>query len=366
MVPFLNARLQGLDKIYRSGVKPGLMMAMKKGTETDAMAAKRFWSVAGTMALASIALYLANEDDEEFQKLEEWQKDTYWFFRVSENHAIFIPKPFEVGAIATLAERLTEQAVSDTATGDLFKERLTHMLTDTFAFSPVPQIAQPTLDVYANYDAFTGRPIESMGMDRLSPALRRRSSTTRVAEWISSASQAALGPDSMATLSPVQVDHLIQGYFGQVGSWAAGITDTVIRTAQGETAPASRWYENQPIRRFYQNLGDEDRYTRYGSVFYDALRETNRVYSDIKEYQDLGQTEAALELFQENRQKLAYRKELNRVQRKLSKINKRIEQVRRMNRSSEYKRRELDRLRGIKNRIQEMVGRRLEEISAGS
>lgn len=364
VVPFLNARLQGLDKIYRSGVKPGLRTAMGQGTANEKQAAMRFWSVTGTLALATVALYLNNRDDEEYQKLEEWQKDTYWFFRLSDDHAIFIPKPFEVGAIATLAERLTEQAVSDTATGKLFADRLSHMLLDTFSFSPIPQMAQPMLDVYANYDAFTGRPIESMGMERLSPSLRRRTNTTSLATGISSLTESVFGSDGTLTFSPVEIDHMIQGYFGSVGAWAAGVADTIWRTAQGETSPSQYWYEYQPIRRFYKNLGNEDRYTRYGTVFYEALKETNRVYSDIREYVKLGDMESARSLYLQNQQKMAYRIALNRVQRNLSDINKAMDRVRKMTASSEYKRREMDRLRAIKNRMQEAVGKRLEQAEA--
>lgn len=366
VVPFMNARLQGLDKIYRSGVKPGLRTAMGQGTANEKQAAMRFWSVTGTIALATIALYLNNRDDEEYKKLEDWQKDTYWFFRISEDHAIFIPKPFEVGAIATLAERLTEQAVDDSATGELFADRLSHMLLDTFSFSPVPQAFQPALDIYSNYDAFTGRPIEGMGMERLSPSLRRRSNTTALATGMSSGLESVFGSEGRMTLSPVQIDHAIQGYFGSVGSWVAGVADTIWRTAGGETEPSTFWYENQPIRRFYKNLGDEDRYTRYGTVFYEALRETNRVYADIKEYAELGEVEKAREMYRQNRQKMAYRIILNRVQRKLSEVNNAMQKVRRLEASPEYKRRELDRLRALKNRMQEAVGKKVQDLNASS
>ena len=311
-----------------------------------------------------MALFLKNRDDEEYQRLEEWQKDTYWFIRTGEDSAIFLPKPFEVGAIATMIERLTEQAVSDTATGELFRERLGHMLMDTFSFSPVPQMFQPALDVYANYDAFTGRPIESMGMERLSPSLRTRGNTTALAKGLSKVTETISGADGQLTLSPVQIDHMISGYFGSVGAWVAGIGDTIWRTANGEVAPDKFWYEYQPVKRFYKNLGDEDKYTRYGTVFYEALKESNRVFADIREYQALGDLESAVEVMRENRQTLALRQTLNRVQRQLTKINQAMEKVYRMPGESAYKRRELDRLRAMRNRIQESVGRELERIKA--
>ncbi|WP_277810699.1 LPD38 domain-containing protein [Chromohalobacter canadensis] len=368
IVPFLNARIQGLDKIYRSGVKPGASVmaeAFGKGKAgvRDKQAAARFWTVAGTLTAATIALYLHNRDDEEYQKLEDWQKDTYWFFRVGDQ-GFFIPKPFEVGAIATMAERITEQFADDEATGKLFSQRMIHMVTDTFSFSPVPQMMQPALDVYANYDAFTGRPIESMGMERLSPELRKRSSTSKAAEWISGALNSTLGAVGSAdtnpfALSPVQVDHLIGGYLGQVGTWAASSGDVAWRVATGKESPAQHWYEYQPVRRFYQNLGNEDRYTKYGTIFYEGLREASRAYSDMKELREMNQLEEAAELAESKRDMLALRKPLNRAQSRMNTLNKRIDLIRRSNVDGELKRQRIDRLRAIKNQIQQTLAGRI-------
>jgi hypothetical protein len=373
IVPFLNARIQGLDKIYRSGMKPGasvLAEAFGKGKAnvTDKQAAARFWTVTGAVTLATIALYLHNQDDEEYQKLEDWQKDTYWFMRFGDQ-AFFIPKPFEVGAMATLAERMTEQFVDDKATGKLFAQRLGHMMTDTFSFSPVPQMMQPALDIYANYDAFTGRPIEGMGMERLSPELRRRANTSKAAEWISGALNSTVGaigdPDkNPLALSPVQVDHLIGGYFGQVGTWVASSADVAWRAATGVENPAQRWYEYQPVRRFYRNLGDEDRYTKYGTIFYEGLREANRAYSDAKELREMGRLADAAEVATNKRDMLALRLPLNRAQRRLNTINQQIDIIRRSNLDGEVKRQRIDRLNAVKNQIQRALGEQVQEARA--
>lgn len=360
VVPFLNARLQGLDKLYRSGFKPAVKVAFGKGTNSDKVAAARFATVTGALALASLALYLANHDDEEYRKLEDWQKDSFWFFRIGDN-GFFLPKPFEVGAISTLVERLAEQEVDDKASGKLFRERLWAMLTQTFSFSPVPQMFQPALDVYSNRDAFTGRPIESAGMEKLSPTLRDRASSTAPAKAISSAT-AVFGEDF--ALSPLQADHLIRGYLGQVGAWGAGIIDTVWRAASGESEPAKHWHEYQPIRRFYRDLGAPAPYDRYSTLFYEGLKESGRVYADAKRLQELGRKDEARELVQEKRQVLAMRKPLAEVQKQLSGINARMDMVRRSDWDGERKRRELDRLQAIRSRLTERAGKRIEEARA--
>lgn len=360
VVPFLNARLQGLDKIYRAGMKPAMMVAMGKGSKSDKQAAARFWTVTGALTLATIALYMANADDDEYRKLEDWQKDTYWFFRIGDN-AFFLPKPFEVGAIATMAERTAEQFMDDKAAGKLFVERMKEMFLQTFAFNPVPQMFQPAIDIYSNKDAFTGRDIESAGMERLSPGLRARASTTAAGKAISAASR-MFGDDSMVALSPVQADHLIRGYFGSVGATAAGMMDTFWRAANGEEAPDRRWSEYQPIRRFYRDLGAPVPYTRYSTLFYEGLRESARVYADVKELQALGRPEEARDLVAKNHRLLAVRQELNRQQRRLTEINNRITQIHRADRDGAWKRRELDRLNAIKSAITERYGKRIEEI----
>jgi hypothetical protein len=360
VVPFLNARLQGLDKLYRSGVKPSVLVAFGQGTASDRQAAARFGVVTGALALASIMLYLANHDDERYRKLEDWEKDSYWVFFINGGQ-YNLPKPFEVGAVSTLAERLAEQAIDDKASGKLFRDRLWAMVTQTFAFSPVPQAFQPALDVYANKDAFTGRPIESAGMEKVSPTLRARASTTAPAHLISEATS-VLGDDF--TLSPLQADHLIQGYLGQVGGWGAGIIDTIWRTAKGEDEPAKRWHEYQPIRRFYKDLGAPAPYDRYSTLFYEGLKESGRVYADVKRLQELGRMDEARELVGEKRDILAMRKPLGQVQRQLSAINARMDIVRLSAWDGERKRRELDRLQVIKNRLTEMAGKRIETVRA--
>lgn len=362
IVPFLNARLQGLDKLYRSGLKPSILTAMGKGTDTDKQAAARFAMVTGALTLATMALYLVNADDDEYKKLEEWQKDTYWFIRIGEN-AFFLPKPFEVGAIATIAERTLQQAMDDKATGKLFRERMWGMLMQTFAFNPTPQMFQPLIDVYSNKDAFTGRDIESAGMERMSAGLRSRDSTTAPATAISAISR-VFGDESSIAVSPVQADHLIKGYLGGVGAAAAGWIDTMYRAATGQSSPDKAWSEYQPIRRFYRDLDVPVANTRYATLFYDGLKEANRVYADVMELQKLGRPEDAQALTTEKRSVLQMRIALNAQQRRMTEINNRMKEVRRSDKDGEWKRRELDLLTTQKAMITERMGKRIEDARA--
>lgn len=357
LVPFLNARIQGLDKLYRSGIKTGSRALTGKGTAADRKDFGRFMAVVGALSVLSMMLYMRNKDDEEYRKLEDWQRDTYWFLRFGDD-AFFIPKPFEVGAIATLAERALEQFADATVAGEKFVERLWHVLTDTFALD-LPQIIKPVYELSANRNTFTGRPIEDISVQRLSPSLRVKPGTSSLAEGTSRAMEAVIGD---AALSPLQIDHLIGAYLGQVGAGTVALADTFWRRAHGEQLPARRWHEYQPIKRFYRDLGAPAPYTRYSTDFYNALKEADKAYANVQKLIDLQEFDRADALAKKEEDKLAMRKMLNRAQRMLAEINaemRRIQMDKTM--SGEEKRIQLDRLREERNLLTEQIGKDLEQ-----
>jgi hypothetical protein len=364
VVPFLNARIQGLDKLYRTGVKPSLKTLFGKGSKSDKQAFARFAAVIGALTAFSVMLYLRNKDDEDYRKLEDWQRDTYWVIKVGGN-MFFIPKPFEVGSIATMGERLMEQFVDPTVGGDKLADRALHMLKDTFSMNPMPQAFKPIQELSSNENSFTGRPIEDQSMARLSPSLRARPETTRLAEASSRGIESALelvGAGNSA-LSPVQIDHLIQGYLGAVGTTAIGTADTLWRRAQGEELPARSWDEYQPVKRFYKDLTKEDNYTRYGTDFYTALKKSDQAYADLQHLAKYGEEEKAVALEEKKGDVLALRTTLNKVNRDMSRINaemKRVQVDKEMD--GKTKRLELDQLRSMRNLMTEEIGKDLEQM----
>jgi len=363
LVPFVNARIQGQDKLYRSGIKPGAKILAGKGTKADRQAFARFAIVTGALAMASMALFLSNYDDEEYRKLEDWQRDAYWVVRVGEN-MFFMPKPFEVGSIATLAERTLEQFVDPTVGGRKFASRFAHMLSETFGLNAIPQIIKPLYELGTNKNSFTDRQIEPQGMSRLSPSLRSTPSTTRLAEGASAAMESTLrvaGAESWA-LSPLQIDHLIAGYTGQIGASSVAMMDTMWRRAHGEQAPDKKWSEYQPIKRFYKDLSSEDNYTRYGTDFYDALKKADLAYSNVQHLQKMGEFEQAAKNIERDQKQLGSRGMLKQIESQLTKINAAMKQVQRDTAmSGTDKRKQLDDLRGMRNSITEQGGKMLEQ-----
>jgi hypothetical protein len=365
LIPFLNARIQGQDRLYRAGIKPGAKVLTGKGSKADAKAFGRFAAVLGAVSVFGILNYLRNWDDEEYRKLEDWQRDTYWVIRVGDG-MFFIPKPFDVGVIANMIERLAEQFVDPAVGGDKFAERLGHALVHTFGVSPTQiQMTKGLYELAVNENTFTGRPIENMAMQRLSPSLRYEHNTLESAKVLSSIMEGTFSVfgDKAAdmALSPLQIEHLVRSYLGQVGYYAVAQADTLYRsTVLGETNAARRWYEYQPIRRFYKNTTDADNYTRYGTVFYESLRQAERLNADVNRLVELGELEKARGKVEDNAHTLAMRQVLNRTQRSLSEINREMKRIQRSNMSPQDKRMELDRMRDMRNTMLEAIGKELE------
>jgi hypothetical protein len=176
--------------------------------------------------------------------------------------------------------------VDQEATGALFAERLAHMLGQTFAFDPTPQLAKPLLEVYANRSTFTGRPIETLDMERLSPELRSRSNTSALAIG---ASQAGLGK---AGLSPVQIEHLIRGYFGWLGAQSLVVGDLMARPAMGLPERPMKQSDIPLVGDLLQRFAPDGRGSRYLTEFYDQLQQVRQIAADARLFQRLEDPEA--------------------------------------------------------------------------
>ena len=279
VVPFLNARIQGLDKLGRAASQPAQR--------------RRFALTLAALTLASAALYLLYKDDDDFKEREEWDRDTYWWFKIGDT-AFRIPKPFEVGALATLlGDRVMEQLVDDEATPQLYLSRLQHTLTQTFSVS-IPQLFAPAVDVWRNRGSFTQRPIETLAQQRLSPQLRQNANTSDVARGVSTA--------AMGFLSPLQADYLIAGYFGWVGRQAVLLADHATRPVTDRPSPDRFPVIHDLIQRFVPT--EQGGNSKYLTRFYEAAKTAEQHYADIQELIKRGETDAAQVLVQRHREDL--------------------------------------------------------------
>ncbi len=335
-VPFMNARIQGL---YKLG----------KAAKNDPA---RFGAVLGATAMFSIALMLAYSDDDDWKKREDWDRDNYWWFKFG-GTAFRIPKPFEIGAIASLAERGVELYSSDEMTGDRFRKRLYALLSDNLSMNPVPQLVKPILDVYANKDSFTGRPIETMGMERLLPDYRFNQHTSMAARGISTAGNMVTGEHFM---SPVQVDHLIQGYFGWLGTFVVGAGDYLARPATSQPSNATPDYLKMATGGLARKLPETQ--SRYVSQMYDQAKEIEQAYGTYRSLIKQGNRDDAKEFRGDNVEMLRKYHQVENLKAMTSRNNEQIRSIERnASLSSDEKR---DKINKVRER-QETMAKRFSE-----
>lgn len=327
-VPFFNARLQGLYKLGRAA-------------KDDP---RKLGAVIGAAAVASVALAAAYGDDDDWKKREEWDRNNFWWFKFG-GTAYRIPKPFEVGAIATLAERGFELFASDEMTGERFRGQVLKLLGDNLSMNPIPQLVKPMLDVYANKNSFTGRPIETMGMERLQPEYRFTDRTTMTARALSTAANAVTGAVGGQGPSPVQIDHMIRGYFGWLGTFVVTAPDMILRplTDQRE-APAQ-----DQLRKWTDGMVSDlrDAPSRYVSQMYEQSRELEQAYGTWRQLVKEGRGQEAAEVRADNAEKLAKFKRVERTKEQVSSLNTRIRIIERSNLPADVKR---ERIRDIQDR----------------
>jgi len=331
-VPFMNARLQGLYRLYR-GARDNPMQFFLRGSVVMA---------------ATLALLARNQDDERYEELPDWQKDIYWHFFIGDMH-YSIPKPFEAGVIfGSMPERMVRAM---TGKDDLSRDTGNYILrtiSDTFAMNPIPQAFKPLIEQWANKQMFGGRAIIPFYQKHLEPEAQYKPWTSDTARLI-----ADLMPDFMppGMRSPDRIQHLIRGYLGTIGGYALSGTDIISNKLAGyPSRPALKFRDLRPVRRFVSNT-DEVRGSKYEDLLWDGLEKANAVFSTANSYARQGRLDAARDLRREKGDWLVARGQLNSVAKIVRKINERERQVLNSRMESEAKREALMRLRKQKSEL---------------
>jgi hypothetical protein len=303
VVPFLNARVQGL---YRLG-------------RTDK---RRLVAVGLMMTAASLLLAYANGGDDDYEALPDWDKDTYWHFWIKGEH-FRLPKPFELGvAFATIPERVMRYAMGQDS-GRKLAGRTWANLRDQLAFDPVPQMIRPVLNVWANKDTFRDAPIENQSDEGKPPHLRFGSSTSPTA-------REALGLAAPLTdpvgLSPKRLEYLVNAYTGAAGMYALALGDAAVRRILDEAPqPSMRWDDVPVVKAFYRV--DPGRSTVWESDLYAMREAADEIHAGVQALKREGALDKAQALEEENLAKLRARTVLDDAGRRLRLLNKRRDMI---------------------------------------
>ncbi len=275
VLPFFNARVQGLYRVGRSNPA-------------------RLAVYAGIMAALSVALVMANSGEDWYDELPDWDKDAYWHFMLFGTH-YRLPKPFELGvAFATIPERIARY-LDGQDSGSKTVGRLFANVRDQLAFDPIPQAIRPAMNVWANKDTFRGAPIENIADEGKLPHQRYGATTSETARLVTD----TLAPATDAIgLSPKKLEYLIGGYLGTVGTYALGAADMVVRELQdAPVQPAPRLDDLPIVKAFVREA--PARSTVYENDLYTVREHIEQVYRSASALAREGKTKEARAMLEE-------------------------------------------------------------------
>lgn len=336
ILPYFNARLQGMYKLGRDGIAPSIATLMGNANESERQKAVKFGTVLGAVVTTGLILYLSQKDDDDWKKREDWDRDGFFWFKIPGTEtAVRIPKPFEMGAVSTIVERFTEQMVDEDVEGKVFGKRLLSVLHDNLAINPIPQIVRPLYDLARNKDGFTDRPIESMGAERLSPENRVNPGTSTAAlalgkanslfaDFVSAATGGTVSANDVK-VSPIQYDYLIRGYLGWVGTVIQTTSNLAAQPFKEGESPDRKVDDFLVVGNFVKSMPQNQ--SRYVSSFYENSKAIATATADYRSFIAAGDAEKAAEVLESKRDLIALNKLYSKVQDNMSTLNKRIKIV---------------------------------------
>jgi hypothetical protein len=181
---------------------------------------------------------------------------------------------------------------------------------------PIPQAVKPLIEAWTNYSFFTGRELEGIYQKHQDPSMRTTSRTSELAQAISNFSRDVIGVDAV---SPIQIDNMLNGYFGSTAALVTMMTDSLLNPTRID----------RPLHKYallsnylYDPIG-----TRSLTEFYDEREKVGKANNTLRQlmktdiaraeaYADAHQEELALEsainsTLEQLERTRAYRKFLN-------------------------------------------------------
>lgn len=325
MIPFFNAQIQGLSVLFKA--------ATGNMPNNEVLKIKRkFFNNAMMLTGFGLAYAMAMDDDEYYKNAKPRDRYSNFFMHLpGVDEPIKLPIPYEFGWFFSAGV-----AMADAIKGEVDTPQQLRALKDMFVGAIpgasslyVPQIVKPLAEVYANKSFFSGNPLESERLRKLDPEARYNAHTTEVAKWM-----ATMVPG----LSPIQIEHIVSGYLGQIPLMIVASTNDLFRESKIE--PTRKTSELPLIGSSFQ--------TKYGGeesdVVYKLATEAAQAKRTFDNYRSTGKVEEARSYMQEHRAEIMVAPLALQYQKMMGQLRKQEEVIRSTNASPEVKATRIDNL----------------------
>jgi len=339
-IPFLNARIQGLDLIYRSAF--GTYSAQDKLQEGETLnelknrIMRRTLLRGGTIMASTLIYYLLVSDTEEYKEAKREIRDDNWLIPTPFDYTLKVPIPFEIGMMfKALPERFIDLILGEKVLGlkeSVEKDPIESIRRQLGTSANIPflsgdisiQALKPIFEATINRNSFTGQEIVPYYKLKREPGYQASPQTNELARVIGEA----------LNISPTKIEHVINGYTGTLGGYVLDIVDSLTRTATGSPYIPNNIFSNPtnfaqyPLikrlvvdnkkmgglqQQFYELRGEVDRaVTTMNSLKKERRFDELRAYkSDVKGLMNVKGRVRAMERYLDN-----WRKKRDRLMRR--------------------------------------------------
>ena len=310
--PFLNARIQGLDVLWRTGLGTYSSRSDLGKAQIQRNALLRASYLTGLTA----AYWMLMSDDDQYKEASDYVRDNNWLIpNPFGNEPMKIPIPFEIGLLfKTFPERLLDASFKESTARD-FAQTVGRGTIATLEMNPFGiQIAAPLVEVGFNKNFYTGRQIVPYYIDQgVVAGLQDRVTTTEFAEWLGQSTG----------MSPLKIDHVINGYAGSLGMVAIDMVDNILRSPAitGDFAASMPTYnlsENPAFRRFFARAEG----TGLSEDFYEMNRYVGQIVQTLNKLEKEGRIEEYQKFLVGREHLLDFRKDFNAISNELSELRR--------------------------------------------
>jgi hypothetical protein len=227
-----------------------------------------------TIQLPAIALYAINRlqdkylpAERQYANIDRWEKDNAMIFPEVAGYRLKLRLPANFG---WLFGGLTVRALDAMVSED--PHNMEGALTDflnTYIPAVLPPLIQSPLEVMTNKNLTTGRPLIAGSLEKLSPDMQFTEYTSEPAKALAKAMDYGLG----WRMSPIQIDHIIDGWTGTLGTDALKAVDAVLQ----KPGPPSDLADNIFINGFLVRHRD---FQRPLDDFYTDMDKIEQAHSD--------------------------------------------------------------------------------------
>jgi hypothetical protein len=347
MIPFFNAQIQGLSVLFKAAT--GNMPA------NDVLKIKRkFFNNAMLLTGFGIAYAMAMDDDDYYKNAKPKDRYSNFFLHLpGVDEPIKLPIPYEFGFFFSAGV-----AAVDAMKGEVDTPQQLRALKDMFVSAipgssnmGMPQIIKPIAEVYANKNFYSGNPLVSARLEKLDPVAQYNSNTTELAKFM-----AKMVPG----LSPIQIEHIVSGYLGQIPLMVVATTNEMFR--EGKAEPTRKLSEMPLIgSSFQRKYGGEE-----ADVVYKLATDAMEAKRTFDNYRKTGKIEDAKDYLREHRAEIAVAPMALQYQKFMGTLRTQEDIIRSSNAPSDAKEKRIDTLNAQRQLQSERYLKAIRRVEEGA